>query len=177
LFAFQEAVALWEGNQRAKAGVVEAIHGYAAAALRAGDYDLGLSLLEGQDGQHAELRRDLVQARDERNSRQRRLQTARRVGVALVASILAIVTIAFFWIRSEANRARRAELVAVNERNTAIEERKKADEAREQEQVQRKKADEARVAAVHHKVLVFTVRKHWFAYGLPIKPRMDPVCS
>lgn len=129
LFAYQEAVALWDGNQRAKTGVDEAIHGYATAAFRAGDYDLGLSLLEGQDERHSELRHDLESARDERNSRQRRLQTARRIGIAMAASILVIVTVAFFWIRAEAERARQAELVAVKERNSAVEERLKAVEA------------------------------------------------
>ena len=144
LFAYQEAVALWEGNQRAKAGVHEAIDGYASAALRAGDYDLGLSLLEGQAGQHEELRNALVQARDERDSRQRRLQTARRIGVAMAASILLIVTVAFFWIRAEAKRAQVAEADAVQQRNKALDEKKKADDAREAEKTAKLVAEKAR---------------------------------
>ncbi|MFM7073231.1 MAG: protein kinase domain-containing protein, partial [Planctomycetota bacterium] len=140
LFAYQEAVALWDGNQRAKTGVDEAVHGYATAAFRAGDYDLGLSLLEGQEERHSELRRDLISARDERNSRQRRLQTARRIGVGMAATILVIVTVAFFWIRSEAERARQAELVAVKERNSAVEAEKATARARDDEKTQREKA-------------------------------------
>jgi len=147
LFAYQEAVALWDGNHRAQAGVHEAINGYALAAFRAGDFDLGLSLLDGQDNRYESLRRDLSRARDERDSRQRRLLVARRVGMAMAASILAIITVAFFWIRAEADRARKAEAVAVEERNSAVEAREEAVAAKEQEVIERRKAVAAKLAA------------------------------
>ncbi len=159
LFAYQEAVALWDGNHRAQAGVHEAINGYALAAFRAGDFDLGLSLLEGQDDRYASLRRDLSRARDERDSRQRRLLVARRVGMAMAASILAIITVAFFWIRAEAERARKAEAQAVAERNSAIEAREEAVEAKEQEVIERRKAELAKLAAEAAKLAAEEAKK------------------
>ncbi len=159
LFAYQEAVALWDGNHRAQAGVHEAINGYALAAFRAGDFDLGLSLLDGQDNRYESLRRDLSRARDERDSRQRRLLVARRVGMAMAASILAIITVAFFWIRAEADRARKAEAVAVEERNSAVEAREEAVAAKEQEVIERRKAVAAKLAAESAKLAAEDAKK------------------
>src|SRR5262249_15242026 len=113
LFAFQEAYSLWDGNARAKSGIIEAALAYADSAERKGDFDLGLSLVSKDEPAHVEVIERLIKSRTERESRQRRLRTARRVGVGLVAMIFVIITGAFFWIRAEANRAIRAEKVAV----------------------------------------------------------------
>ncbi|WP_202921038.1 protein kinase domain-containing protein [Anatilimnocola aggregata] len=155
LFAFQEAFTLWAGNSRAQVGVTDATQAYAQCAFRKGDYDLGLSLLDAKDSRFADLREQLSQARQERDSRQRRLRTARRIGAGLAAAMLLIVTGAFFWIRAEAQRARAAEVVARNERaeavkqkQTAEEERARAESARAEEEQQRKIAEQQRMEAV-----------------------------
>lgn len=155
LFGYQEAVSLWDGNTRARIGAVESALAYAQSAQRKGDFDLGLSLLNETDTGHVALRGELRQAQGERESRQRRLRTARRVGVGLVAAIFVIVTGAFFWIRAEANRARAAEIIAKNEkaeavhqRGVAVEQRAVADAARSEEQRQRLAAEEQRTQAI-----------------------------
>lgn len=155
LFAYQEAAALWDGNARAKTGVSEAALAYAQCAQSKEDFDLGLSLLDEEDPNHTKLILQLQHAQRERDQRNQRLRTARRVGVGLVAMILIVVTGAFFWIRAEAEKARRAEAVAKTERAEAVkqkdiaeEQRTKAIAAQIEEQRQRKAAEAAERTAI-----------------------------
>ncbi len=148
LFGFQEALSLWPENSTAQAGVEKATLSYAGLAYGKGDYDLGLSLLNSEDPAHQELINKIRDAQAERDARQQRLRTAKRVFVGMLATVMFVVTGAFFWIRAEANRALAAEKVAETERDTAVQERKKADAARAQEEVERKKAIAARDEAI-----------------------------
>ncbi len=148
LFGYQEAYNLWDGNSRAKEGAIEAAHAYALAAYDKGDYDLGLSLLDPQEAQHRELIGKLKEAQAERSSRQARLRAARRVGVVLVGLILAIVTGAFFWIRSEANKARIAEGVAREAEKSALQQEAIAKEERSEALRQKGVAEEQRTKAI-----------------------------
>ncbi|QDV51132.1 protein kinase domain-containing protein [Gimesia fumaroli] len=140
LFGFQEALSLWPENHAAKAGAEKTTLSYASTAYSKGDFDLGLSLLSEKDPAHTELIEQIRSAQTERDARQQRLRTAKRVFVGMLATVLVVVTGAFFWIRAEANRALKAEEVAETERDTAIEERKKADAARAQESIALQKA-------------------------------------
>jgi WD40 repeat protein len=153
LFGFQEAVALWQGNIPAREGVARASLAYAQCANGRGDYELGLSLLDMSIEEHQPLIAQLRKSQIERDQRIQRLKTARRAGLALVATIFAIVTTSFFWIRSEAEKARLAEGIAQVERADALfqkgvadEQRAEAISARLNEERERLKADEARVA-------------------------------
>ncbi|MDX1946374.1 MAG: hypothetical protein SFU86_13315, partial [Pirellulaceae bacterium] len=148
LFGFQEAANLWDGNSRAKTGAIEAALAYAQSAQRKGDFDLGLSLLSASEPQHAELIGQLKKSQAERESRQRRLRTARRVGVALVATIFMIITGAFFWIRAEAERANRERDKAVIAQKRAEDEERKAVAAQKEEARQRQIADEEKAKAI-----------------------------
>lgn len=143
LFGFQEALSLWPENYSAAEGVAKTTLSYAETAYSKGDYDLALSLLSEEKPVHSDLITKIKAAQTERDARQQRLRAAKRVFVGMLATVLVIVTGAFFWIRAEANRALQAEELAQNERDTAIEERTKADAARAQEEIARKKADEA----------------------------------
>src|SRR5205823_2869026 len=80
LFAYQEAYTLWDGNTKAKGGIVEAALAYAESAERKADYDLGLSLLSPKEPAHAPVIERLAKGRNERESRKRRLQVLTRVG-------------------------------------------------------------------------------------------------
>ena len=122
---------------------------------RKGDYDLGLSLLNEDEPKHQEIIGRLRQSQGERESRQRRLRTARRMGIALVGTIFLIVTGAFFWIRAEAERARAAEVVAIKEKAeaerqkaVAEDQRAKAIAAQQEEAKQRKFAEEQQQKAI-----------------------------
>lgn len=140
LFGFQEAMSLWPENTTANAGVEKTILSYASTAYEKGDFDLGLSLLKEEQPEHAELIDKIRSEQTERDARQQRLRTAKRVFAGMVATFLFVVIGAFFWIRAEANHAREQEAIAEKQRDTAIQERKKADAARAQEVIERNKA-------------------------------------
>ncbi len=147
LFGFREAYALWSGNHRAQEGIVEAGLAYASSALRKGDYDLAATLLDASEPSHAPVIQRVHVAQQERDSRQKRLQAAKRLAGTLVAAVLIVVGVAFFWIRNERDRAVLAEQAAIvaqeeaeEEREQAIRERERADEAAEGERIAAKAA-------------------------------------
>ncbi|WP_339675709.1 protein kinase, partial [uncultured Gimesia sp.] len=148
LFGYQEALSLWPENSTARTGAEKATLSYAGLAYGKGDYDLGLSLLNSEDPAHQELIENIRAAQAERDARQQRLRAAKRVFVGMLATVMFVVTGAFFWIRAEANRALAAEKVAETERDTAVQERKKAVEAQALEKVAREKAIAARDEAI-----------------------------
>jgi WD40 repeat protein len=93
LFAFEEACALWSGNEAARAGVSQAKQHYAAQALARHDFDLGLSLLDPADLAHRPLHGQLTQAKQERDARQRRLKRLWQVVVGLAALVFLATTV------------------------------------------------------------------------------------
>ena len=60
MFGFQQAVDLWDGNDKAKEGLQETRLAYAANAMKKGDYDLGASLLDPSLPDHAQLHGQIV---------------------------------------------------------------------------------------------------------------------
>ena len=157
LFGFQEAHELWSGNKRAVAGISEAKLAYAGSAKRKGDFDLGVSLLDEANPDHAILRRELIEAQNDRVARQKRLVVLKRAAMGLVAAVLVIVTGAAAWIRTEqqkavaeAARATKAEGLAVAEADRAtkaekqaVAEADRATKAQKEALVQKIKAEEA----------------------------------
>ncbi|HEV2969931.1 MAG TPA: protein kinase [Pirellulales bacterium] len=113
LFAFQEAFALWDGNSKAKTGVSVAKLAYAKQAMKKEDYDLGASLLDADDPTHAELRLQIVAAQRERDTRQQRLKTIKRVAVGLAAAMLVVVGVAFLQVSADRK-------IAIEEKNNAV---------------------------------------------------------
>lgn len=136
LFGFREAYALWSGNHRAQEGIVEAGLAYASSALRKGDYDLAATLLEASEPSHAPVLQRVRIAQQERDSRQKRLQAAKRLAGGLVLAVLIIVGVAFFWIRSERDEAS-------SQRDRAIELQEEAFKKREEAIVAQERADKA----------------------------------
>jgi len=141
VFGFQEAFALWDQNERAKAGVSEAKLAYARSAAEKGDFDLATSLLDASDPEHAELIEQVAAAQRERAMRQQRLKKAKRIAMTLAVAMLVVVSGALLWVSHLYG-------VAEHEAQVATEEKTKADIARnvavknEQEaQEQRKKAE------------------------------------
>jgi WD40 repeat protein/serine/threonine protein kinase len=140
LFAFEEALAVWDGNDRARVGVVAARLAYARSAHRKGDYDLAISLLTGDDAEQQELKAQAVAAAQERDARQGRLRNAKRLLAALAALVVFVVTGAYFQIRADRDRAVTAQKIASEQRDLA--ETARAEEAR-----QKLAADDARAIA------------------------------
>lgn len=144
LFGFQEALSLWPDNKTAREGVEKTTLSYANTAYAKGDYDLALSLLKEEETGHADLIDTIREAQTERDARQQRLKTAKRVSVGMLATLLVIATGAFFWIRAEAENARQAEKVAANERDNAV-------QAKEKETIALTKAIESEQVAIAQK--------------------------
>lgn len=151
LFGFQEAFTFWEGNTKAQAGMSEVKLAYAGSALRKGDYDLGASLLEPSNVAHQSLRQQIVAAQNEREARQGRLKVMKRAAVGLLATVLIGGTVAFFWIRAEADKARKAEAVASQEKDKALEAKAEADKRREEAEAAQKQELIAKQDAIKQK--------------------------
>lgn len=161
LFGYQESLSLWGGNRPAKRGARRAALEYARCAEQRGDFELGLSLLDESIAEHRELADKLRAAQEEQEQRKQRLQTARRAGAALVGLIFVIVTGAFFWIRAEAEEARRArdlasvaegearsaERIAQEAFREALNQKMAADMARTNEEREKMAAIAAQIAA------------------------------
>ncbi len=147
IFGFEEALKHWDANARAKTGLSQARVMYATNALRRGDFDLGASQLDATNPEHQGLLTQLKSAQSERESRQQRLKTMKRVAATLVALFFVGVTVAFFWIKGERDRADSerekavaAEKVADKERDDAVLARDAADKSRAKEEIAKKDA-------------------------------------
>ncbi|MGA2254875.1 MAG: protein kinase, partial [Thermoguttaceae bacterium] len=158
LFGFQEAYELWEGNIRAKDGILEATLAYATRAEQKGDYDLAASLLDATVPQHEPLLKEIRTAQRDRDARQQRLKTARRIGMALLVTVVVVVTVAFFMVRSEKNKtqaalilAKESEAQAVTAKEDALAQKKTAENAKSDALAQKKTAENAKAVAVTQK--------------------------
>ena len=140
LYGFQEALTMWSGNRRAESLLSESRLAYAQSALGRGDFDLGISLLDAADAEHAEAIALLQAGRQERESRQRRLKLLKVTVAALVAVVIVIVGISFFAVRSQRDKAVAARQVAETERERAETERERAETERERADQQRQVA-------------------------------------
>jgi hypothetical protein len=140
LFAFEESLGLWDGNDRAREGVRAARLAYARSAHRKGDYDLAVSLLTGDDVEQQTLKAQSQAAARERDARQGRLRNAKRMLGALAALVVVVVTGAYFQIRADRDRAVTAQRIASEQRDLA-------ETARAEEVRQKQAADAARAVA------------------------------
>jgi WD40 repeat protein/serine/threonine protein kinase len=137
IFGFEEAVVLWDDNQRAASGLKNTKIAYAEAAYSKGDFDLGLSLLNAGDVEHQELIEKLTRRRSERRSRKARLVWLYRSVAAMLVFILIGGALALHQINQSATEARnalkQAELSASRALRQAEEARLATEDAREQE--------------------------------------------
>ena len=127
LFAFQEAFALWDGNTKARGGISVAKLDYARRALSKEDFDLGASLLDVHDPAHADLRRRIVAAQRERDTRRQRLKNIRRIAAGLGVAVLVLAAVGFVIVSLQRDKAvaseqkaREAELAEKDERDKAV---------------------------------------------------------
>ncbi len=141
MFACQEAIALWEGNEPARATLAASKLAYARSARAKGDFDLAISLLDEDDPAQGELRAEVAGALRERQTRKQRLKSVKRVAVALAITVFVVVSAAYLEIRKQRDRAETSRQVAVAAKDLA--EQKRRGEARA-----RREADESRAAAV-----------------------------
>lgn len=187
VYGFEEALAMWSGNQRATRLLTNARLGYARAALKRDDFDLGISLLDGANQQHKVLLEQLHAGQRERNSRVRRLSVLKRLVAALLLAVAGVVLVALVMVRSQRDeaiaqrdRAEKAEDVAqqnyedaeaarkdaVLQFQRAEEEEKKATAAKEAEEYE---AYVARIGLANAKVV-----ENAFDRARDLLPECDP---
>jgi len=126
VFEYDEAVELWEGNERAKHGGLDARLAYAEIARERDDLELADSILLADEPSHAALKDKLQHEIAEEKARRRRLRAARRIMAAMAAVIAIVITGGLIWVNHERNQA-------VIARDEANEQRVKAEAATQQE--------------------------------------------
>jgi WD40 repeat protein/serine/threonine protein kinase len=147
LFAYEEACALWSGNEAARKGVTQARLHYATQALDKHDFDLGLSLLDASDEAQAPLHGRLSQAKQERDARQKRLKRLWRVVYGLAALVFLATTVGIVLVTLLKFEADRQAAIAKKNATEADRQagiaRTNAAEAKTQEQIARTAEAEA----------------------------------
>ena len=165
MYGFQEAVSMWSGNQRAHSLLSESRVAYASSALGRGDFELGLSLLDAQDPDHAEVVSQLEAGRKERESRQRRLKILKGSVAALIAAVIATIAYAYVAVSEQRDIALEAKHIAETERDRAetqekiaVEEKERAEEAEKEAVKQKNIAEQQRQIAVEQKDIADAAR-------------------
>jgi WD40 repeat protein len=148
VFGCQEAITLWEGNQPAREVLLAAELAYARVALDKGDYDLALSTLDEEEPSQAELRGEVRAALEERDSRKRRLRNLKRLAVGLTITVFVVVSVAYFEIRKQRNRAEIEQGKAVHAWGVAEQKRLDEEKARGEAESARGLAEEKHREAV-----------------------------
>ena len=150
LFGFREALTLWEGNEAAQAGVLQAQLEYARSAFSKGDLDLAGSTLDHKCPAHQSLAGEIAQALKRREGARRRLKLFRMAALTLTAAVIVILTVASIWIYSAKRQATvaRDEALAAKERavhahRSEVEHRKLAETAKAKAQQEEARAVQA----------------------------------
>ncbi|MGD9723904.1 MAG: protein kinase [Pirellulales bacterium] len=148
LFAFQESLTLWDGNERAREGIGEARLAYARCAQKKGDFELGISLLDQHDPQHTGVLGELTSAKRERDARQKWLTRFRRIAAGLVLLVLAVITGALLFVNQAKNRESVAKQQAIRDKQAAEVARTEAQRAQAEEEKQKNNAIAAQQEAL-----------------------------
>lgn len=148
VFAFDEALSLWDENEAARSGLSRAKAAYAETAYEKGDFDLGLSLLAESEEDHQQMIQKLRIAIADRNARQNRFKTIRKLAVALtgfivVAGSIGMIVISMLYTTLSASKAE----LEVNIKSEK-EQRKLADDAKDLAEKAQGEAKEASAIAV-----------------------------
>lgn len=147
-FGFETALEEWFENGRAIEGLKATKYDYAKTALDRGDLDLGLSLLDETDTEHAKLRSSIQTAIVKRDARQQQVRRLKRVVFGASIMVAIVASVATVWINSERDKALAAQKEEAIQREQA---QRSAEEARAQREVAvaaRESADEEREKAV-----------------------------
>jgi WD40 repeat protein len=107
MFAYEDALALWPGNEGARQGLYETRRSYAECAFEGGDHELALSVLPPEEAGGAfELM--IRNAIEERDRRRKAIRTLKVTVASLAAVLIVALTIGFVWIRTERDRTEAA---------------------------------------------------------------------
>ena len=147
MYGFQEAVSMWSGNHRAKKLHSESRVSYASSALDRGDFELGLSLLNHDDPDHADIVTKLESGRKDRQRRHRLLQLFKGLVAALVLAVIGIVGYAYLAVSEQRDIANEQRDLAVVAKQDAETQRDRAEEQEKLALKQKELADRERIRA------------------------------
>lgn len=160
VFAFEESLSLWAENESAQLGLSRAKIAYANAALEKGDYDLGLSMLEESEFEHQQLIKKLKAAIADRDARQNRLRTIKKLAAMLAVFIIVAGTIAMTVILSLYNRSAQLNATLDKTNNSLQEEFKRTTNALEDAKKQRELAEKSEQTAKDKQSEAETARRN-----------------
>ncbi len=140
LYGFQEALALWGGNEDARAGEIEARLLYAQAAMENEDFAQAEALLLKDEPSHAKLIQEVARAIKEQQARQRRMKRQSFIIKLGVAAIVVIICGALVLITMAMRKAQK-------ERDAATQAKQAADDANKAAQAAKKDAERNAEAA------------------------------
>jgi hypothetical protein len=141
VFGYEAALNLWSGNSEARQNLVVARREYAEAALAKGDFDLGLSLLDAAESNHAEPIRKLKAAQREREQKSANMRRLKYSLAAIITFALVGAGVALYVIDQARKDADAQRLVAVNEKKKAEDNER---EAKRQEGIAKVNEQEAK---------------------------------
>ena len=159
LYGFQESLTLWSENHRARLLLTETQRDYAKSALEKGDLDLASSLLDEKQPEHEPIIKRIDNARAERNARQRRLRLAKQAVAGLIAGIIATVSIAYFQVSKARDTAVAQKKIAEDAQKEEARQKQAAIAAEQNEAEQRKLAEEAKVKEEQQKIAAVAAEK------------------
>jgi hypothetical protein len=159
LYGFQESLTLWDANERARALLAETQRDYAQCALDKGDLDLGASLLDRENSEHATILTKIDKARAERDARQRRLRLAKQAVAALLLIVVVTISISYFRVSAARNEAILQKDIAVAAEAEAVHQKDLADQQRQEAVRQKDIADQQRGRAEQQTVIAVTERQ------------------
>jgi hypothetical protein len=157
-FRFEEAIKLWDGNEKAHLGLAETRLAHAHAACENGDFDLGLTLIDREDPEHQLIEQRLRHGLHERESRASRLALMRKVAAAMLAFIIIGGAVSLWKIDAERQIAKTNEQEALKQKELADQQTLLAETnaqealrqealALEQKGIAEQNAEEARISA------------------------------
>ncbi len=136
IFAYREAIKLWDNNQAAHAGLDHARKLYAARAFANGDYDLAAFNLEGlTDPDALSLAATIARAKAEAEARKRRVRRLTTAAIALTAAVVIILAGSTIIISDRMAREREAREEATRQEQIARRALVETQEARERERL------------------------------------------
>ncbi|MCC9643695.1 protein kinase [Rhodopirellula sp. JC740] len=147
-FGFEEALHLWDGNQKAREGIANARLAHAEAAYGNKDFDLGLSLLKPKGEllhstpEHQSLAEKLELAIQDRKKRESRFTLLKRAAAAMLLFIFVGGAFALVTINAKERKATRLAEEVTAEYERAEAEKNRAEENLSQANANLKLAEE-----------------------------------
>lgn len=148
MFTFEQALELWDKNHVALKSVPVTKLAYANCAYQKGDFSQAESLLKEAKLLQTPLGKLVLSSINDQKQRIKRVKTLTRMAMTLVATVILILTGAFFWISAKEQRANAAEKNAIEANKETLvalkeikKEKKSTEEARDKAEEERERAE------------------------------------